>query len=119
MAFARRQELQAQPLQLSSAIEAIKPMLERVVGAGVSMVCVLDPALGIVRADPARIEQMLLKFVLNARDAMPAGGRITVETRNVTLGAEEAARMRPVGNARVVPGEYVVRRVLDAPVATA
>jgi PAS domain S-box-containing protein len=108
LAFSRRQVLMPRVLGLNEVVQDIERMLRRLIGEDVELATKLDPALRRVRADPGQIEQVLLNLSVNARDAMPHGGRLTVETANVTL--DEAVRQqRPY----VLPGEYVMLRVAD------
>ena len=83
-------------------------MLERLLGEAIDLVTVTAPDLGPVRADPGQIEQMVLNLAVNARDAMPHGGRLVIQTANVTVNQEEALRG---GGA---PGAYVLLEILDA-----
>jgi PAS domain S-box-containing protein len=82
LAFGRRQMLQPRPLDLNAAVSEIGSLLQRVLGDQIELV--LEPAadLGIVRADPGQIEQVIVNLAVNARDAMPGGGRLTLATRN-------------------------------------
>jgi signal transduction histidine kinase/ActR/RegA family two-component response regulator len=83
LAFGRKQVLQPRPLDLNAVVEGISPMLRRLVGEDVEQVVRLRPGVGRVMADPSQIEQVILNLVINARDAMPKGGRLTIETANV------------------------------------
>ncbi len=108
LAFSRRQILQPVPLSLNRIAAGIEKMLRRIVGEDLDYVQVLAPDLGMVRADPGQIEQVLMNLVVNARDAMPAGGKLTIETQNVEIDEEHAAR-----HVAVTPGAYVLLAVTD------
>ncbi|MBA2457966.1 MAG: PAS domain S-box protein [Gemmatimonadales bacterium] len=82
LAFSRRQVLQPCVLSLNTTVTELDEMLRRLVGADIVVETELDPALGYVLADPGQIEQVLVNLAMNARDAMPEGGRITVSTAN-------------------------------------
>jgi len=84
LAFGRRQLVQPRVLDLNAIVESTREMLHRTVGEDVEFVTILDPELGSVRADGGQIEQILMNLVVNAKHAMPLGGRITIETKNVT-----------------------------------
>jgi PAS domain S-box-containing protein len=85
LAFARRELIQPRPLDLNAVIRQAKPMLPPTLGENIEVVLELAPDLGVVFADARQVEQILMNLVLNARDAMPQGGRITIETRSVRL----------------------------------
>jgi len=85
LAFSRRQMLSPKVLNLNAAVENVATMLQRLIGEDVHLVTVLDPDLGQVKADPGQIEQVLMNLAVNARDAMPTGGRLTIETANVEI----------------------------------
>jgi signal transduction histidine kinase/CheY-like chemotaxis protein len=87
LAFSRRQVLSPITLLLNDVINDMASLLRRTTGGDVTIELVLDPALGYVHADPVQIEQVVLNLVINARDAMPGGGNITIATRNVDTGA--------------------------------
>ncbi|HET9555056.1 MAG TPA: ATP-binding protein, partial [Anaeromyxobacteraceae bacterium] len=89
LALSRRQLLQERAVDLNAEVNALHAMLRRVIGEGVQVRLALDPALGRVRGDPSQLQQVLLNLAVNARDAMPGGGLLTIATRNV--GPEEAA----------------------------
>jgi two-component system, cell cycle sensor histidine kinase and response regulator CckA len=86
----------------------VRSMLGRLIGEQINLVTMLAPDLSVVRADPGQLEQVLMNLVLNARDAMPAGGRVAIETANVELGESYAMHHGPVR-----PGSYVVLAVSD------
>ena len=92
VAFSRKQVLQPQVLDLNTVVSGTNEMLRRLIGEDIPLVTVLDPAIGRVKADPGQIEQILMNLAVNARDAMPAGGRLTIETANVELDAPDVGR---------------------------
>jgi PAS domain S-box-containing protein len=108
LAFSRRQVLQPRVLSLNTTVSELDTMLRRLLGADVSIEAELDPGLWYVMADPGQLEQVLVNLVVNARDAMPEGGVVTITTANLQLHAEDDAR----GNG-VRPGSYVTLSVHD------
>ncbi len=108
LAFSRRQVLQPKALDLNSVVTGIEPMLTRLLGEDVTLVADLDPKLGATRADPGQIEQVLVNLAINARDAMPRGGRLLVETANVELDDEFAAT-----HVGATPGAHAMLSVTD------
>ncbi len=109
LSFGRQQSNVPQVLDLNGAIHGMGQILRRLLGEHVELVLHLDPDLGRIEADPSQVEQVLLNLVVNARDAMPDGGRLTLETRNETR--EQGAQSRGI-----VPGpsgSYVVMTVID------
>jgi len=85
LAFSRSQVLAPQVLDLNAVVTNLGKMLKRMIGEDIELSTVLDPALGRVKADPGQIEQVIMNLVVNARDAMPQGGHLTLETSNVEL----------------------------------
>jgi two-component system cell cycle sensor histidine kinase/response regulator CckA len=108
LAFGRQQVLQPRILDLNAVVAAMEKMLPRVIGENVDLVTVLEPRLGSVKADPGQIDQILMNLAVNARDAMPDGGRITIETCNADLADDYVATHAP---ARA--GRYVLLSVTD------
>jgi len=92
LAFSRRQVLQPHVFDLNSVVHDIQMMLGRLLGEHITIATRLAPDLGAVRADPGQIEQVMMNLSINARDAMPDGGTLTVETHNVDLTAEDEPR---------------------------
>jgi CheY-like chemotaxis protein len=83
LAFSRQQILQPIDLNLNRVITNMEPMLQRLIGEDIDLKTKLDPYLGLIKADPGQIEQVIMNLVINARDAMAKGGRLSLETRNV------------------------------------
>ena len=88
LAFSRRQVLQPKVLNLDMVVTDMEKMLRRIIGEHIDLRAVLEPTLGNVNADPGQIEQIILNLVVNARDSMPDGGKLTIETDNVFLDEE-------------------------------
>ena len=105
LAFSRKQVLQPKILDLNVAVTAMTTMLRRLIGEDVELSAQLDPSLWRVKADPGQIEQVLLNLTVNARDAMPSGGELTIHTRNATVAAGAFED--------VPPGRYVLLEVED------
>jgi PAS domain S-box-containing protein len=108
LAFARRQTLQPTVLDLNELVESMAPMLRGLLGEDVELAVLAAPALDRVRADRGQVEQVIMNLAVNARDAMPRGGRLSLETENVVLDAEYARR-----HAEVTPGPHVLLAVAD------
>ena len=92
LAFSRRQILRPEELDLNNVVLKMSGMLRRVLGEDVVLVTTLDPAAGRVLADPGQVEQILLNLCINARDAMPGGGTLTIETCRMDVGEKERLR---------------------------
>ncbi len=108
LAFSRRQVLQPELLDLNAVVSEVETLLRRLIGEDVRLATRLDPALGSVKADPGQLEQVLMNLVVNARDAMPEGGTLTIETANAVLDARFTR-----GNPDARSGEYAVLTVAD------
>ena len=108
LAFSRKQVLQTRVLDLNEVVRTLEKMLQRLIGEDVKLELALAPAVHAVRADPGQVEQVILNLAVNSRDAMPHGGRITIETANVEL--DEAYARDHAGAA---PGAYVMLAVSD------
>jgi two-component system, cell cycle sensor histidine kinase and response regulator CckA len=108
LAFSRQQVLEPRIVNLNEVIGQLERMLERLIGEDVQFAAIKSPDLGRVRVDPSQIEQVLMNLVVNARDAMPTGGKLTVETANVELDETYAAEHPPV-----VAGPHVMLAVSD------
>ena len=108
LAFSRRQTLSPVTVDLNKLTADLAKMLGRILGEDLELALDLDPYLGAVQADPGQIEQALMNLAANARDAMPGGGQLTIETQNVVL--DEAYASRHVG---CTPGSYALVAVSD------
>ena len=108
LTFSRKQVLQPQVLNLNAVVTAMEPMLGRLIGEDIDLAVIPAESLGRVKADPGQIEQVIVNLVVNSRDAMPQGGRLTVETADVELDAAYASR-----HFSVPPGPYVMLAVSD------
>jgi signal transduction histidine kinase len=109
LAFSRRQVLAPRVFVLNSVLQDMDKMLRRLIGEDIQLTFTLAKDLGAVKVDPGQIEQVLLNLVVNARDAMPRGGRLTIETANVQLDDNYAGT-----HPDVTPGPYVMMAVTDS-----
>lgn len=109
LAFSRKQVLQPKKINLNNVVTETEKMLGRVIGENIELVTVTSPMLGSVMADPGQIEQVIMNLVVNARDAMEEGGKLTIETTNVVLD-ENYARLNPGAK----PGHYAMLAVTDS-----
>jgi PAS domain S-box-containing protein len=109
LAFSRRQVMQLQEVNLNEVVARAQQMLERLIGEDVQLTTVLATDLGAIQADPGQIEQVIMNLAVNARDAMPQGGQLTIETRQVDLSDKYGADQ--VG---VAPGHYALLAVTDS-----
>jgi CheY-like chemotaxis protein len=108
LAFSRKQVLQPVVFDLNARISESMKMLRPLITEHIQLALVLEPALGSMKADPGQIEQVIVNLVVNARDAMPQGGKLTIETARVNLDDEYARQ-----HASVRPGQYVMLAVSD------
>ncbi|HCJ66142.1 MAG TPA: hypothetical protein DHV62_02145, partial [Elusimicrobia bacterium] len=108
LAFSRKQVLQPQIVNLNTLVSDIEKMLHRIIGEDIELVTILEPRLSAIQVDPGQVEQVLMNLVVNARDAMPNGGTLTLKTENVTID-EEYVNANP--EARV--GKFVSLSVQD------
>ncbi len=109
LAFSRQQVLQLKILNLNRVVANVENMLQRLIGEDIELVTYLEPTLGQVKADPGQMEQVIMNLAVNARDAMPEGGKLTIETGNVYL--DEMYAGQHVG---VESGPYVMLAVSDS-----
>ncbi len=108
LAFSRRQVLAPEVVNLNFLVEDMNKLLRRVLGEDIELCIRLDDGLGSAKADPGQIEQVIMNLAVNARDAMPRGGKLTLETANVELDQAYARE-----HAVVKPGSYVMLAISD------
>jgi PAS domain S-box-containing protein len=108
LAFSRKQMMQPRLLDLNQVVGDMDKMLRRLIGEDIELALQLDPHLGYVKADPGQIEQVIMNLVINARDAMPHGGKLVIETRNVEFKAAHAKTQEEMNT-----GSYVKVAVTD------
>jgi PAS domain S-box-containing protein len=108
LAFSRKQVMQPALVELNSVIQEFEKMLHRIIGEDIELRTNLQPELGYVKADPGQLEQVIMNLAINARDAMPKGGKLTITTLNVQLDNEYAKQ-----HIGVIPGMYVLLSVTD------
>ncbi|MBI2931268.1 MAG: PAS domain S-box protein [Planctomycetes bacterium] len=108
LAFSRRQVMEPKVVDLNAIVHDMDTLLRRLIGEDIELLAVLHPELGRVRADPNQIEQVIVNLAVNARDAMPEGGRLTLETANRHLD-QEYVKTHP----EVAEGEYVMLAISD------
>ena len=107
LAFSRKQMMQPKVLDLNEAVADIQKMLARVIGEDIELIASLHPSLVPVKADPGQVEQVLMNLAINARDAMPHGGKLAMETSNVEVSAEQRKEVE------LPAGDYVMLKVSD------
>ena len=108
LAFSRKQVMSPKVLDLNTLVENLRKMIERLIGEDIEFVTVPFAPLGKVKADPGQVEQIIMNLVVNARDAMPNGGRLTIETANVEFDEDYSRSHLPS-----LPGPYVMVAVSD------
>jgi len=108
LAFSRKQVLQPQVLDPKSLITGMEGMLRRLIGEDIELFCQLPEKLGRIKADPGQIEQIIMNLAVNSRDAMPGGGKLTIEAADVELDEEYTSQ-----HVSVLPGPYVMISVTD------
>jgi two-component system, cell cycle sensor histidine kinase and response regulator CckA len=108
LAFSRKQVLQPKVVDLNGVVNDMHKMLTRLIGENIHLATRLEAELGKVTADPCQVERIIVNLLVNARDAMPEGGKVTIETANMTV--DEQTGLRHVS---VRPGEYVMLSVSD------
>src|SRR5437773_1774151 len=109
LAFSRQQVLQPKVVDLNALVLDMDKLLRRLIGEDVELATVLYPTLGRVTADPGQLEQVIVNLAVNARDAMPQGGKLTLETRNIDLDSSYTLE-----HSLVKPGPYVQLTVSDS-----
>lgn len=107
LAFSRRQMLQPEVIDLNEIVNGLQKMLSRLIGEDIDVLTITASQLKKIKADPSQIEQVIMNLVVNARDAMPDGGKLTIETSDVRFHASEAAHYG------IKPGDYVLLAVSD------
>ena len=108
LAFSRKQVLEPKVLNLNVVVSDVEKMLRRLIGENIELTISLDRHLGNVKADRSQIEQVILNLAVNARDAMPEGGKLVITSANAVLGQAECARYH-----YVIPGKYILLEVRD------
>ena len=109
LAFSRKQVLQPEVMDFNAVLVEMFKMLQRLIGEDIDLLPVLDPSLGQIKADPGQIHQVLMNLAVNARDAMPQGGKLTIKTANIDIDEEYASH-----HVSVRPGRYVMLSVSDS-----
>jgi PAS domain S-box-containing protein len=109
LAFSRRQVLQPQIIEVNAIVTSVEDMLRRLIGDDIALSLRLAPDAGWVKSDPAQIEQVIINLALNARDAMPEGGQLIIETEVLRLDVEQPGEFDTIA-----PGDYAVLRVFDS-----
>lgn len=108
LAFSRKQLLSPQIVDLNQIVENLQKMLGRLIGEDIVFNTILDPRSSQIKVDPGQIEQVIINLAVNARDAMPQGGRLTIETRNIVISANQ---LNPGSD--LIPGNYIEMSITD------
>jgi len=108
LAFSRKQVLQPRVLNLNEVVHSMEKMLQRLIGEDIDLSTIFEAPLGRVKADPGQIEQVVMNLAVNARDAMPRGGKLTISTNNVII--DQTMHIR---NRALEPGQYIVLAISD------
>ncbi|MGZ3330879.1 MAG: PAS domain S-box protein [Gemmatimonadaceae bacterium] len=108
LAFSRQQVMQPRVMSINAVVSDLEKLLRRLIGEDVNLVISLDPGVARINADPGQLEQVLMNLVVNARDAMPTGGKLTISTENARLSADSVA-----GALHAAVGDYVMLTVAD------
>jgi PAS domain S-box-containing protein len=108
LTFSRRQVVSPRILDLNASVRAVEPMIRRLIEEHIHLEFALDPTIGTIRADPGQVDQILVNLVVNARDAMPDGGTITIATHTAVFDAQDATE-----HFDAAPGSYVQLAVSD------
>ena len=108
LAFGRKRTMQLKTFNVNSAITDMSKLLRRLISEDIELILELDSDLGLIRADPGQIEQVIINLAVNAREAMPAGGKLTIKTAGFDLGADHEAETLDLE-----PGPYVVISIAD------
>ncbi|MHB0878783.1 MAG: hybrid sensor histidine kinase/response regulator, partial [Anaerolineae bacterium] len=109
LAFSRRQSLEARPVNLNELVTNMGQLMRRLIGEDIEISVITDDRLRSIEGDPGQLEQALVNLVVNARDAMPGGGRLLIETAQITFSEEDAA-----ANSAIHAGDYAVLAVSDS-----
>jgi two-component system, cell cycle sensor histidine kinase and response regulator CckA len=108
LAFSRKQIMEPRLMNVNAVVTGVEKLLRRLIGEDIELATTLDPALYSINADPGQLEQVLINLAVNARDAMPQGGRLHITTANTTLSADHGGR-----HLSAAPGEYIMLAVSD------
>ena len=108
LAYSRKQVLQPKVLDLNSVVAATEDLLRRLIGENIELLVLLNPALGLVKADSGQLEQIIMNLAVNARDAMPSGGKLIIETSNVEIDEKYSSQ-----HDSPMPGPHVMLAMTD------
>ena len=108
LTFSRKADVESEPLELNAEIERTRKLLERTLPKMIDIRLNLEAKLALIKADPIQIDQVLMNLAINARDAMPDGGKLIIETKNVTLDEDHCST-----HVGVIPGKYVMLSISD------